>query len=1138
LIRRSAKVALQVVAAGLAGLIVLAGVIAWQVSHGPVSLSLLTPRLEAMINSGLKDFQLRFSDSVLDWREGNDVAHLQFIDVEAVDRSGNVIARVPRVAIGLSGAALLRGETAPMSVEMIGPSAILVHRADRSFQLGFQTNRAKAATPSADDAGSPGVIESVLQAMLSPKPNDTLSRYLTHFGVRDAKLTVFDEATRSYWTANGAAFSFDRAAGGIAATVKAPLTMADKTVWQIVASAIYKKDATDIQLDLALGNIALSKLAASGAGVKWLAAMDVPANGNATCNITLKGEFGRCKLWLNVGKGVLHLPVLKTDALSVQSAALTAEIDFPTHRYSIESLSWIGAGNKGQVTGSGAFGYTGDGQPQISVDLAAEDVAIDAPNVFGGPIDVESLGIKAAYDGAASRISIEKAHIRRGTFELSVGGDIIQNPVNDGVTLDGTFENLAVADLKRLWPQGSAEGARVWIGENVHEGVLNGGKVHVAIPAGTQFIDGKIPDEMLNVSFNISGMRTTYLGGLPDIGKVSGSATLLGDTFNATIASGAIGNVVLKTGAVQITELHSRSSVGTITGTINGPTQDMLTIIDAPRLGYPTRFGIKPSESAGTGEVNFSFAVPMLHDVKAEDIGINVDAEMKELKLPVMPNIAITGGTMALHVDTKAMKAHGAIFVNGAPMGITWSEDFTGTVAVGTRMDVTSTLTDQNRAELGIDLRPFIEGKNTIQAIFTGRNGKITNAKIDADLTNSRLSAPELNWAKPTGETAHMTADVVFKPDQIEINNIDTTGDNTKMLGRLVLSKGKVTLADFKTLKLGAHNDFALLYQVDANGGRMIDAHGKVIDAGHFLDSDDEGDGSSSSKTIRRSSLSVKAAFDVTHLKNDVWYQNLRVAYADDGQHLTAFNISSAADSSAIHGELTIAADGSRSFKLATEDAGKMLRGFTDFHSMTGGQLSLTADLAPLPTADQKIEPGYDGTLKIDRFKVTEQPFLARLFAAGSFTGLGDLLQGEGVSFTHLEQRFQGRGEMLTLTEGTASGPSIGLTMQGLVNRQTDAVDLNGSVVPLYGINGMLSDFPVLGELLTSRKGEGILGMTYNVTGHVDELKVAVNPISALAPGILRRIFEMGPTPAIAAPLPTRKPTSNAFQPQPSSGAN
>jgi hypothetical protein len=1092
-----------------------------------------------MINAGLKDFQLRFSDSVLDWRDGNQVANLQFIDVEAVDRSGAVIARIPRVAVGLSGPALLRGEAAPTSVEMIGPSAILVHRADRSFQLGFHTRRAvpPGAATSTDNDASPSVVESVLAAMLTPKPNDILSRYLTRFAVRDAKLTIFDEASKTYWTANGASFAFERAGGGISATVKAPLTMPDKSIWPINASATYRKGATEIALDLQLGDFVLSKLATAGAGAKWLAALHVAANGNATCNMSLKGEFGRCKLWLNVGKGLLRLPVLKTDPLSVQSAALTAEIDFPTHRFSIETLNWVGEGNKAQISGAGAFGYTENGSPQISFEMTAADVAVDAPNVFGGPIEIESLGVRAAYDGSASRIMIEQAHMRRGEFDLTLAGQIQMHPVTDGVKLQGTFDKLPVGDLKRIWPQGSAEGARVWISHNVHEGLLTDGKVDIDVPAGTIFVDGKIPDEMMSISFAISDMRATYLQGLPDIAAVSGNATLLGDTFNATIASGAIGTVVLKSGQVQIAELHRDGTVGNITGTVAGPTAHMLAIIDAPRLGYPARFGIKPSEAAGSGVVNFAFAIPMLQDLAVEQIGINVDAELKELKIPVMTNIAITGGTMAIHVDTKAMKAQGAIFVNGAPMGITWNEDFSGTVANGTRMDVTSTLTEENRADLGLDMRPYILGKNTVQAIFTGHGGKVHNAKIDVDLSNTRLQAPQVNWAKTAGEAARMTADIAFRSDHIEISNIDATGENMKALGKLIVARGAITLADFRQLKLGPRNDFALIYRRDQKGGTTIEANGKAIDASKTFDDDEEDEGRMAKRAVRRTPLSVKGAFDVTHLKNEIWYQGLQLTYADDGEHLTAFSLRTHADDTVIRGDLTNAPDGSRNFKLVTEDAGKMLNGFTDFHSMRGGKLSLTAELAPISTPGQRVEAGYDGELKIDNFKVTNQPFLARLFAAGSFTGLGDLLEGQGVTFSHLRQRFQGRGDMLTLTEGTASGPSIGLTVQGEVNRGSDAVNLNGTVVPLYGLNGMLSEFPVLGELLTSRKGEGIFGMTYAITGRVDELKVAVNPISTLAPGIFRRIFEMGAAPTVAAPLPQHKPPTNALAP-PSSRTN
>ena len=47
--------------------------------------------------------------------------------------------------------------------------------------------------------------------------------------------------------------------------------------------------------------------------------------------------------------------------------------------------------------------------------------------------------------------------------------------------------------------------------------------------------------------------------------------------------------------------------------------------------------------------------------------------------------------------------------------------------------------------------------------------------------------------------------------------------------------------------------------------------------------------------------------------------------------------------------------------------------------------------------------------------------------------------------------------------------------------------------------------------------------MTYGVKGEVDELRVAVNPISMLTPGFLRKIFQ-GAKPDAATPMPLPMP--------------
>ncbi|MEQ1864677.1 MAG: AsmA-like C-terminal region-containing protein [Micropepsaceae bacterium] len=1135
MVRRSAKIAVRVGAVVLGVLVIVSAIFVWRAMTGPVSLGLLTPRLEAMINSGLKDFQLRFGDSIIEWSEGRDIAFLQFVDVEALDRNGAVIARVPRAKLTLSGPALLNGEVAPTNVELVGASALMVRRADGGMQLGFQVDGASAEKPKADGS-SEGMTKAILSAMLAPKPTDSLSRYLKRFAVTDAKLTIFDESTRSYWTAEKASLTFDRKADGVIAAINAPVRLADKSTWLFTASGRYTNGSDNIALEAAFKPVRLKLLAASGAGLQALKGIDIPIDGNATCDLSIAGKLGRCKLWLNAGAGLLTLPALKKEPLRFKRAALTVTLDTQSQRYAIEQLSWSGDTIRGEITGDGAIGFSADGGlSSLTADWTAENVSIDAPNVFDGKLALESMKFRGAFDAARKHLTIEEIHARRGTFDLALAGELQDHPVSMGVVLNGKFSNLSVPDLKRLWPAGAAQGARDWISANVHDGAIRGGTIAVNILPGA-VVDNRIPDEMMNIAFTVDGMKLTYLNGLPDLTKVNGSAVLLGDTFKADIVSGNVGTVSLKQGTFVINELHKHGSIGTIDGVIAGPTRDMLTIIDYPRLGYPKRYGISPAQSGGTSSVKFNFAIPMLHDLKAEDVGIDVEAELKDVKLPINDQLKLTGGTFIIKVDAKAMKAHGAVQVNGAPMGFTWSEDFTGALPNGTRIDVTATLDERHRTQLGLDMRPYVEGRSTIVAAFTGNHGKIQKARIDANLTSARLAAPQLGWAKPEDAKATLKADIVFNPDKtIEIANIDATGQGMKALGRLVIGKGKIREADFKKLRLGEHNDFAINYRNDDERGTSIDVKGRVIDAGGFFGVDEDKAEKNQPAKEKKTPFAAKANVDLAYLQGDVWFTGLKFAYADDGERLTEFSVDASADAANLRGELIRSSDNSRKLRLHTADAGRMLRGLTGFRSLIGGELSLSVDLSPMPAPGQgaaRADPTFDGVLKVEKFKIVDQPFLARLLSAGSFTGLDDLMRGEGITFSKLEQSFQGRGGMITLTDGRAAGPAIGLTVQGMINRDADRIDVNGTVVPLYGLNSMFEDIPLLGDILTSRKGEGIFGVTYGVSGHVDNLKIAVNPISVLAPGFLRKIFQMGPTPQAAAPMPTQKPAAqNNLQP-------
>jgi hypothetical protein len=95
---------------------------------------------------------------------------------------------------------------------------------------------------------------------------------------------------------------------------------------------------------------------------------------------------------------------------------------------------------------------------------------------------------------------------------------------------------------------------------------------------------------------------------------------------------------------------------------------------------------------------------------------------------------------------------------------------------------------------------------------------------------------------------------------------------------------------------------------------------------------------------------------------------------------------------------------------------------------------------------------------------------------------------------------------MLTLKDGQTSGASLGLTFEGQMDNWRNTLDMSGTIIPVSDINKMLSFVPLVGDILTGG-GKGVFAATYTVKGPKSDPNVSVNPLSVLAPGILRKVF-------------------------------
>ena len=151
------------------------------------------------------------------------------------------------------------------------------------------------------------------------------------------------------------------------------------------------------------------------------------------------------------------------------------------------------------------------------------------------------------------------------------------------------------------------------------------------------------------------------------------------------------------------------------------------------------------------------------------------------------------------------------------------------------------------------------------------------------------------------------------------------------------------------------------------------------------------------------------------------------------------------------------------------------------------------------------------GSLQIEQFRIKNAPVLAQIISSASIIGLLDNLNGNGLLFTKIEGSFDYKDGELTLNDGVAVGPSLGLTMAGYerYGKKQNTVDVNGLVSPVYIINGVVKAIPLIGKVLGGEKGEGVFGVAYRVQGNSSNPKVLVNPLSILTPGIFRKIFNI-----------------------------
>jgi uncharacterized protein YhdP len=797
-----------------------------------------------------------------------------------------------------------------------------------------------------------------------------------------------------------------------------------------------------------------------------------------SARIGLTGRYDAATEWINFGLDVDR--VMPSDLASLMPELPLGGIDLPL---------------TGRLTGG--LKLDGERSP-VRFELAGGPGQVELPDFLMAPLPIDAA--RADGELASDFESVVLDRFEVSVRDASVAGTGALSWPDRQITLDAEVEarNVAASDLALFWPPEAGDEARAWVVENITDGVVPQAQATIAIRPGD--LDQRpVPEGIVNGRFDYDDLTLHYFEELPPLTGVDGSATFTARRMDFAITGGRIGDIQVDGGSVVITGMGIPGRETTqleVATKARGSLRDVLTLIDHPPLRFAAKADLSPADAAGNADVDLRIGLPLHRDVEDSEVRVAASADLTDVALQAAA-FSLQDGRLALTVDNDGLDLAGDALVEQVPLTIGFRENFDDDAPFSRRYQVQGTVDDQAIARLAGDLPLELSGALGLDATIVEKAG-LREVEVALDLAQLAIASSDLGWSKAAGEPGTLDASLVLARDApIRVTALDLAAPGLEMSGSLQLQAEPLALETLvlERLRIGA-TDGALTVRRGSDQGYEVSLDAQTLDLDPFLETADAQPDEGMPEPLRvevRAERALLHGQELSEISADLsrdeqgWRSAWINALLPNGGQL----------------EVTLAPDEpGRRLHVSSNDAGALFEAADQTSRIAGGSLDLDAEIR-----QQHPALALEGTLRITDFTLVEAPLLARLLTVASLAGIGNLLSGEGIFFDRFEMPFTYQERVLSVDRVRLSGSQLGLTAKGSLDLANDRIDLSGTIVPIYGLNWAIGRIPILGDFLRGAEGDGAFAMTYSVSGAADDPRILVNPLSVLAPGVIRELF-------------------------------
>ncbi|MGF9757386.1 DUF3971 domain-containing protein [Microvirga sp. 0TCS3.31] len=1109
------------------------GLLYLRLSAAPMSFGRLPERvaeaLAARIGPG---WTVTLRNTAIELHEGSPALRANGLDIRAP--GGDLVLRAPYAILSADMTSLLTANLQPKAIEV--RDLQLRIRVNRDGSLSFSPVQGadgegaqptpavpepskEAAASMARDGNGPspvsGAVGSLLDLIVGP---GSVLNSLNQAQLTNARLVFIDAdgRERARFQRVDAAFDWTENGGRqFAATVEGP-----QGPWQLNGDArVEGKDAYRASIVAERAPIT-DILLLSGAS-ELPASTDLEFSGRFDLAFA-EGRVTELKTRLESSPGTIQIQDPDTSPFPVEKAVIEAHWDEPAKALELQRIEAKGGDTNLRLQGRLSIS---DGNNPWRLSLGGRDIVWSGAAAGDRPLRVSEFAADlSGHDG----VRINGITLKGPELSARISGLLAATADPKGLRLDVRAEKTEIRSALRIWPEAVAPPVRRYLVSHLKAGMLESIDLKVAMTGADlekALNGGPTPDESLKIDFAVSNGTLQVDEGIPPISGLNATGYVTGMKVLVRAPTGFVQmannrSLSASEGAFVLDNYWDDNGVARIDFRLTGGADGLGALLLEPRIKEITGFNIDPATMKGKTDLRVGIGLPVNDIPQFIDLPLKVGGTVSDFGVDgFFGKDRLEGADLTIAYDRGdlSVKGNGKLAGSAAAIDLQKSRQ-------GGQASVAFSLDEAARSRRGLSFGSQLTGIVGLKASLPLGENAPSVINVEADLAKAGVDQLVPGWVKPVGRPGKLTFTMVDGPTS-EIRDLQLDSGNVQLRGHATLTnEGSLDKAELSTFKLSPGDDMRA--QIErSNGVYKVTIRGNVGDARPFVKGGGTASSSGRSATANKDVKDFDLDLNLNILTgfNEEAITNASVKASMRKDSLRQLDLKGRLGATDILGRTIPQNGGTPVVIIQAEDAGALLR-FTDIYKrMSRGNLILQLSTGDEPQAGHVI---------MHSFALVNEPALRRIIPTQTQVVAGRDQAGKPqlvrvdvneIQFTKARLEFTRTSGRLDFKDAAIWGNQIGFTLGGFIDYARDRLDVSGTFVPAYGLNNVFAQVPLFGPLLGGGQNEGLFAVNFRLNGQASAPSLSVNPLSAVAPGFLRKLFGVG---AESAPQTGSLPTA------------